>query len=668
MRYLIAAALMTLAGSALAVAPANWTHSSEADFTGGEFKSTVLSSTGELALSRQVSTLMPSSAELTTVSAVATDGKAVYAGSGTSGMVYRIEGGKSSKWATVPGTIVTSLVWTGKELLAGSGGDGAGLYAIDSAGKVARRWSDANVKYVWAILPVGDDKIYLGTGPEAAIYAISVNGKSAAVVFKDGKWAKNVLCLAASKDGMIYAGTDENGLVFEINPVKNESRVILDAEEKEISSIVVDTTGGVFAATCDADKAEGGEEGEGAAAERITATRARPAPASRPSMRSGGPERGKDESTPPEPVGRRPDAKTTTTNPAAPLKSATPRSFSDGATTTAPARPAATQPRPPSPAAMAARARAAMAARARGPQPAPVSELTGPGNAVYYIAPDGLVRCIFRKPVTILSMIELGGKLILGTGNGGTIYVVTREGRQYVQLVNTDAKQVTSLIAGGDGRIIFATANKGSVAMIGGELAKEGTYTSKALDAQQISKWGTARLRTAAPVGTAVTFSTRSGNIGEVDDKTWSAWSKPAQVGDGFIQITSPAARFLQYRIAFTSSGSTGSPPRAESRGGKAAPSVNLVDILYQTGNLPPTVQDIAVKSSTTGRENEGPDATGPQYFRAINITATDNNNDQLVYKIEFRAIGSMQWIELADKQESAHVRLGHADRRRRDV
>ncbi|MFA6135494.1 MAG: hypothetical protein WC869_15890 [Phycisphaerae bacterium] len=621
MKYWIVSALLVLGGSLQAVSPVTWTQDSEAEFSGGEFKSTVLTSTGQVALSREISILMPSAADLPDISAVATDGKAVFAASAGSGAIYRmasLSDKKGKRWATLSGAIVTAMVWTDKGLLAGSGGQGAGLYAIDPAGKVSTRWSDPNVNYIWSILPGPEGKTYIGTGPEASVYSIDADG-NATRLYKDGKLAKNILSLAAGKDGLLYAGTDESGLVIEINTATKASRVVLDAEEKEISSLICDGAGGIFAATSDADKAGGdGEEPAGAAA--MIARIRKAAPTSRPASPApkSPPSEGESEDLADE--------------------EATPATH----TATSAAAPRAKAPKPTS---AAARMRAALAKMRTTTTPPEASDLEGPGNAVYYIRPDGLVRCIFRKPVTILAMMMLDKQLILGTGNSGSVYAVSPDGQEAAQLANTDAKQVTSLTTGPDGSILFGTANKGSLGKLGAGLAKSGTYISKVQDAQQICQWGTAQVRAKAPAGSEVTFATRSGNLAEADDETWSPWSAPMPVSEDFLQVASPNARFLQYRLAFSSTDKA------------AVPSVGGVEILYQMGNLPPVVSAVTVKPSASGHDggDSSDAATAPQPFRAVSFTATDVNNDTMVYKIEFRPVGSEQWIEIADKLDATN-------------
>ena len=82
--------------------------------------------------------------------------------------------------------------------------------------------------------------------------------------------------------------------------------------------------------------------------------------------------------------------------------------------------------------------------------------------------------------------------------------------------------------------------------------ATKGTYLSPVLDATQISRFGKMQLHGSLPPGSGLTVSTRSGNVREPVEKGWSNWSdeNPAEE---ILPIGSPSARFLQYRLTFTS-------------------------------------------------------------------------------------------------------------------
>ena len=143
MRRWMALIVLTLAGTALAVMPKTWRHASEADFASGEFTDAAVSSRGEISLARRVEVLLPAQDAPAVVSAVVAAGQSLYAASGADSQIYKITGKKVEQFASPPGTIVTALVWTGKDLVAGTGGaKGAGIYRISAQGVVKAVWSD----------------------------------------------------------------------------------------------------------------------------------------------------------------------------------------------------------------------------------------------------------------------------------------------------------------------------------------------------------------------------------------------------------------------------------------------------------------------------------------------------------------------------------------------
>ena len=584
---------------AWAVTPAQGVNSTEAQFAAGEFKDAAVTSRGEVVLSRKAEVVMTSDDAPAVVSAVATDGEAIYAASGCTPVVYRISDGKVSAFAELSGAMVGALLWTPEGLLAGTCGQKAGIYRIDADGKAKALWTDPDVNYVWAIVPGENDTLYAATGTAGAVYEISPAKPDQAVrVYQaDEKLAKNILCLAAAK-GKVYAGTDQSGLVIEIDPKARSGRVVLDAAEKEIAAIVVDDAGGLYVATSDVSKA--GPDGGGAANGTKQGKTPPPTAASAPSTQPSG----------------------------ASAPASQPASGPASATAASPANNAANA------AAIKAMAqRAAAAAKANGPKGKP----SGPGNHVYYIAPDGLVKPIFCKPVIILTMLMQADRLVLGTGNGGQIYSLSLDGDQVVQLVDTDAKQVTSLAAAGDGEVLFATANKGSVARLTRTFADKGTYLSKPLDAAQIAHWGTLAARASQAGGTKVTVATRSGNVAEPDEDTWSDWSAEQAIDGEFLSIGSPSARFLQYRLTLTGDGET-------------TPTAQDVRVIYQVGNLAPVVTGVLVKPSAKAPNKSNGNAKGPKVFRIVTIKANDPNKDKLIWSVAFRQAGTKSWIQIAEK------------------
>ena len=656
---------------AIAVTPATWTHNAESDFADGKFESTVLSSLGEIRLGGEIEILLPSDVAPSVVSAVVRIGDVIYAAGGDEAVVYKIAQGKTEKFAEFGGAMVSALIAVDDKLLAGVGGDKSGLYWIDAQGKVEKFWSDPNVKYVWAVVPGRKHRLYAATGPGGKVFAIDTSKDQiqSEVIYDAGKLARNILSLVRSQEGLIYAGTDKTGLVVEINPRTKKSRVILDAKEKEISALAVDESGAVYAATSDAGKANA----KGKAPPKSTNSgRAIKHPTTKPSSTTNQKEPSKDQSPGPDKTDLVPDkTKVNDGITESPIDSANPhrpqsdpkhqtkeqlkqgdpvaeltgQTFANISVATgieALIKDTEQAESPKIPEEFAKLMAKAIESGEKEPPSRPARP--GRGNAVYMIRPDGLIETRFRRPVTILSMLLRAGKLYLGTGNGGVIYSLSADGDEIVRLADTDAKQVTALEFGSAGEILFGTANKGSVGKIGSKLTPSGTFTSEVLDCKQIAQWGTMRIRAHTPTGTKVTIATRSGNVEDPDQSTWSSWSKAQASDSGFLSIGSVPGRFLQYRLTLSSTVDV-------------SPVVREVELIYQVGNLPPTVTSVTVKPSAKGKTGGRSGAGGAKAFRHVTVKATDPNGDRLSFTIEFRHIGSQNWIQIAkDLKVSKYV------------
>jgi len=218
------------------------------------------------------------------------------------------------------------------------------------------------------------------------------------------------------------------------------------------------------------------------------------------------------------------------------------------------------------------------------------------------------------------------------------------------------------------GQIFFATANPGKLFRLAPEHAQRGTYESDARDAQMLATWGSLRWRGTIPKDAGIELSTRSGNT-ETPDETWSAWSAAYTAPDGS-PITSPKARYLQWRAVL-------------SRKGDAGPVLTSIAAAYLQRNLRPVVRSVTVhapgivfqKPFTTGEpelagfgDQTTPDrrlqsaAQTPQgspaapalgrrtYQKNLQTfvwRADDENDDDLVYDILYRREGVTEWTPL---------------------
>ncbi len=618
---------LAVTSTASAVLPKTTAHRSEEDFAKGKLDQAVLSSYGEVRLARGQEVRLGADDAPAVLSALTRLGDDLYFAQGASATLHRLsaDADAAAAFAELPSPIVTFLSAEGGELLVGTGGSKAGIYRVDGDGTVSSVWvGGEDVTYVWSVVPGPRGVLYAATGPKAAVYRIS-DGRGEKLYALD-KLVKNFLCLAW-REGALYAGSDEKGLVVEIDPARKRGRVILDADEKEISAIVPRPGGGLYVATADVAKASGNGEVPPRSAKEGKAERpaeeaddqagdhaADDQPGDETAERNGGKaevsERGesdpdaKDDDQPAGEAGDEARARPGQDGPGAP-------GDADGKQQAAPAP--------------------AKPAEGNG-QPAPpaTGKVSANGNSVYFIRPSGVVEVVFRRPVTILAMALREGRLLLGTGNNGAVYSVRTDGDEIIELTRTESSQVTAMTVDADGALLAATSNPGSIVTLSDRFAAKGTLVSEVLDAGQIARWGTLNVDAAVAEGDGVTIATRSGNLAEPDDDTWSDWSREVPFAEGIAKIPSPSARYLQYRLTLTSGGAT-------------TPIVKGVQLIHQVGNLAPTVSGVTVE---VGGGNGQP---RPQASRTVNIEAKDVNGDKLTFQVAFRKVGSPVWIEVGE-------------------
>ena len=625
---IILSCVLVVSSLCLAVKPVKIVQQTEADFATGKLDKTAVTNLGEIRLSREIKELTKSPPNVEMFSAVAINKAGEIYLSATGGKIYRFEGDKLVEFAQVPGVLVRTMIFDGRDLYVGSCGKSAGIYRITPRGKVIKIWSDPKVKFVWSIVRGKGKSFYAATGPEGKVYHVKANGKAEVVYQCD---EKNILSMIAGKDGKLYAGTGEHGYIIEINPKTKKGRILYDAKESEISALLLGADGVLYAATSDSTKVSAGK--------RVRASevkgKALPKPATKPPV--GPKEQNKKVKKLIEVVEH--DAKVVSqlagNEGGVAGSQKKPRKMEDGLPIDIIRRIAA----------------ARKAVEAKPPQP--TESPKGAGNAIYRIDEEGFVRTIFRKPVAIFTMVMQDDTLIVGTGHKGEIFEVDTSGDKICQIAKVDPKDITAITLGKNGKLYFATADSARLFELGRDFAKKGTYTSKVFDAKQISRWGSINIHADIPRDCALTVSTRSGNVSEPDDGSWSDWSVETIVPSGWLKITSPAGRFFQYRLTLAGNG-------------KATATVDRVEIIRQMGNLPPAVPSVKVNSSARAPNSSSPPrSTDPKRYRVIKVKCTDPNEDSLWYAFYYRRKGNKLWIKLADKKKRSEYywdTLGVAD------
>jgi len=288
-------------------------------------------------------------------------------------------------------------------------------------------------------------------------------------------------------------------------------------------------------------------------------------------------------------------------------------------------------------------------------------------GGVYRIAPDGVWDSLWesRDDSPYDLAFDRGGALIIGTGGKGKIYRLEGDPLRPTLVARAAAQQVTAFYKDPAGRLYYATANPGKLFRISSERASRGTYESDVHDAQMIATWGTMSWRGTAAGGNKIELFSRAGNT-ETPDDTWSPWSAAYANGLGS-PITSPKARYLQWRAVLTGTGD--------------GPVLTSVTAAYLQRNLRPQVRTITVhppgivfqKPFTTGdpelagfddqstperklaaaasQQAGNTSALGRRTYQkglqTLAWKADDENDDDLNYDVLFRREGESAWKTL---------------------
>jgi hypothetical protein len=292
-------------------------------------------------------------------------------------------------------------------------------------------------------------------------------------------------------------------------------------------------------------------------------------------------------------------------------------------------------------------------------------------GGLYRISPDGVSELLWqsRNDSPLSLALATDDRLLLGSASDGRVFLVSQD-KTTALLLSAEADQVTAVGAGGSGETYFVTSNPAKLYRLNRGRRTEGIYRSPAVDTKTVSSWGKIRWQAAIPSGTTVKLQTRSGNSAEPDN-TWSDWSQSytSSLGE---QITSPRARFLQWRAVLNSTG-------------ELSPELNDVTVIYLQQNLAPEVSEIVIlppgqtyqkpivamgqleilgmeevlsesspkNGSASGSAGQNPSAmpltaiARPFYRKGIQTVtwkAADPNDDELTFDVHYRAEGENLW------------------------
>lgn len=495
----------------------------------------------------------------------------------------------------------------------GTGHDGR-VFKVDSSGRGSLLYKTAELD-VMALAVDAQGNVYAGTAPDGKVYRITPSGE--AKVFFEPK-TKYIWALAFDGQGRLLVGTGDKGAIYRVNADGSGSKFIVTTQTN-ITALKVDATGNIIVGTdpgglvlrvspegkvftlFDSSQREirdlalgpNGEIYALALSESAGSGASNAAPAaSTPS--ASAPSGGGDEGT-----------VTITISDVQVL---------DVATATAAAVSAAS---------------------------------SQSKSVVYKVNAAGGSEMLWDSKDTVAFALALDtdSRVIIGTGQKGRIYSATAGQKPTLLTQSTEAQ--TSRFVRANGQLYAASSNLGKLFKLTNESNVTGFYTSSVRDAQMPTNWGRASW-----IGDgAIELQTRTGNTAN-PDSTWSEWSAPITAMDGGA-ITSPASRFIQWRVTLKKSAQS------------VAPRLREVTISYLPRNIAPRITTLNVLAPGValqtlpppmieaggGSEAGGSDASAVgavvsqipprrlQQRGAVSLQwqAEDRNGDTLEYSVYYR-------------------------------
>src|SRR6267143_2185525 len=398
----------------------------------------------------------------------------------------------------------------------GTGHDGK-LFRVPPDGKGSLLYKASELD-VTAIAVANDGSIFAATSPDGKVYRVTADGK--AEVYFDPP-DKYIWSLAILNDGSLAVGTGDNGKLYRVRAAgaKPESSLLINTNQTHVISLAVNKQGDLIAGTDPGGlvlrispdgKAFGLYD---APLREIHAL----APAPDGSIYALALSEAASTTRASQTAGQTGDASTVTTT-------VTTITVSAGEEAAAAQLAQATQP-----------------TRSR-------NDLSNVRSAVFHILPDGSSDVVWSSTsVTGFAVTAARRGVLIGTSDKGRIYSVTDDGRDTLLLQSTEG-QISSLIARGVD-VFAASSNQGKLFRFGESPVNEGSYESPVRDAKLVATWGRIWWRGTGPIE----LQTRTGNS-ERPDTTWSDWSTPYTDVKGS-QITSPKARFIQWRAVLRGAG-----------------------------------------------------------------------------------------------------------------
>src|SRR5580704_15315376 len=231
-----------------------WRQSESAEFDKGTPNGVAIRSVGKLTAAPKFTTY--SDPNLAYLWQLRTDYRGrVYAAGGSDAKVLRFDDPAKPTTFFESGELsAQTIAFDSRDnLYVGTSPDGK-VYKVTPDGTKST-FFDPKAKYIWALAIDGQGDVFVATGDKGEIFAVAPDGKGQLFYQSDERHARS---LAFDQKGNLLIGTDPNGLILRVAIVRKNSQavpeagvafVIYETSKKEITSLLTDDKGNIYAAS-----------------------------------------------------------------------------------------------------------------------------------------------------------------------------------------------------------------------------------------------------------------------------------------------------------------------------------------------------------------------------------------------------------------------------------
>ena len=230
-----------------------WRQSESAEFEKGTPNGVAIRSDGKLTPAPKFATF--SDPNLAYLWQLRTDSRGrVYAAGGSDAKVLRFDDPAKPTTVFESGELSAQTIAfdSHDNLYVGTSPDGK-VYKVTPDGTKST-FFDPKSKYIWALAIDAQGDVFVGTGDKGEIFAVTPEGKGQLFYQSDERHARS---LSFDAKGNLLVGTDPNGLILRIAiarksaadpPSAGSSFVIWETNKKEVTSLLTDSAGNLYAA------------------------------------------------------------------------------------------------------------------------------------------------------------------------------------------------------------------------------------------------------------------------------------------------------------------------------------------------------------------------------------------------------------------------------------